>query len=145
MKDRSGYSRGTVLSIWDRARILMSGDPASEPLAIMTIFGATGGDPLVLVAGFLGSVAQWREYEADWSALLEGWGLLLPRPLDAMIEALRALPATQRLALVRDMGGLMTKHGLFGRGAFIRAADFAAVAGLLGDDSVDARCEICAI
>src|SRR5215510_11333281 len=102
---------------------MMSGDPSGEPLALMTAFGTAENDPLMLVAGFLGSVADWQDYEDDWTALLREFGLK-PRPLEAMIDALRALSAAERRAVVGGMASLMTRHALFGRGAFIRAADF---------------------
>lgn len=133
-----------IHSVWESARLLISGDPAPHPLAIITAYGTAQSDPLMLVCGFLGSVADWQAYEEAWALLLEGVGIGFPETFEVVVEGLRGLPLNRRFNVFRDMAELLRVHGLFGRGAFVRASDFEAYT----DDPADpwrSKGEICAI
>ena len=114
----------------------LSYDPAEARILVLrAYFDASGSqsDPSsrsVMVGGYVASVEQWRDVEADWVAMLGQYGIpdfhakeIFRRPRKQPYDVLTQDRAE---SLSRDITSLIAGHGLRGYASLVRFEDYEA-------------------
>ena len=88
--------------------------------------GTHDASPISVMAGYLGTAAQWRALDADWTALLLAWGVRHVHAVDLFkrTKQFRKWPAARVNAFAVQLDGLIARHLELGFSIVVRDDDY---------------------
>jgi hypothetical protein len=88
--------------------------------------GTHNASPISVMAGYLGTAAQWRVFDADWVALLQTAGVRHVHAVDLFkrTRQFRGWPAEQLNAFAVQLDGLIARHLELGFSIVVRDDDY---------------------
>jgi hypothetical protein len=88
--------------------------------------GTHDTSPISVMAGYLGTAAQWQDFDADWTALLQTAGLRHMHAVDLFkrTKQFKEWPAERVNAFAIELDGVIARHMQLGFSVIIRDDDY---------------------